>query len=377
MSSRTIRVAYLIDRIQNDAAGTERQLTGMLERLPAVGIEPHLVCLRTSPWLEQCDLNCPRTVLGYAGLAKPSLPGTLDRLRQLVEREKIDVVQVFFEDSIFVTWLAFLGRSRRPVLLSSRRDIGLGVGLPWYHRLMDRVRPLALSSFDGVIANARAAARFTAETDRVPSRQITVIHNGIDLDVAPHPRPEVFAGSGDALWIVIAANLNPVKHHELLIEAMARVRDAAPDRHVRALLLGAGPREDALRALVAEHGLEDLVVFAGSVPDVGPYLEHAHIGTLVSRREGLSNAILEYMKYGLPVVATDVGGNGELVDAENGALVPANDASTLAAAFLELITDDARREACGHASRSRVERTCSWDATLASYRATYEDLLGR
>lgn len=376
MSASPIRVATLIDRIQNDAAGTERQLTGMLERFPTVGIEPHLVCLKSSPWLEQCDLTCPRTVLGYQGLLEPSLPRVLGRLRRFVRDEGIDVVQIFFEDSIFVSWLAFAGRSRRPVLLSSRRDIGLGAGQPWYHRIMDRLRPLALSCFDGVITNAQAAARFTAETDRVPRDRITVIHNGIELDVTPQPRPPVFDGADDSVWIVIAANFNPVKRHEVLIEALARVRDAAPERSVRVLLLGAGPREDAIRALVSEHRLEDRVVFEGSVPDVGPYLDHAHIGTLVSQREGLSNAILEYMKYGLPVVATDVGGNGELVDTENGALVPANDATALARAFLDLITDDARRTACGRASRARVERMCSWEATLGAYRSTYERLLG-
>lgn len=369
-----LTVAYAIDTIANDKAGTEKQLLEMLRRLDRDRVEPLLICLRTSEWLEQNDPPCETIVLDYDGLFKPSLHRVIARIREAVDTRGIDVIQTFFEDTIFVTWLALGGRRKRPVLLSSRRDIGLGLGQPWYHALFEWMRPRALGTFDGVVTNAEAAKRYTMERDRIPADRITVIHNGIDLDVPASSAPAVFDDATIDFWIVMVANLNPVKRHDLLVESLARLRELAPDLRFRAVLLGKGPLEEQIRMHAARAGVVDEVALAGSVDDVGAHLDQAHVAVLCSQREGLSNAILEAMKHGLPVVATDVGGNGELVDADNGALVPLDDPGAMAAAFHRLATHEDVRRAAGRASRARVEALCSWPKALDAHVALYERL---
>lgn len=374
MSSAPRPVVHLIDTIANEKAGTEKQLLETLRRLDRARVEPLLVCLRSSAWLRENEPPCETVVLDYDGMISPRLPGVVARLRRLVAERGVRVVQTYFEDTIFLTALAFGGRRDRPVLLSSRRDIGLGLGQPWYHRVFDALRPRALARFDGVVANAEAAKRYTHETDGVPNERITVIRNGIDLEVPPTDPPAAFADATVDVWIVMVANLNPVKRHDLLIESLAALKAMDPSLRFRALLLGKGPLEDAIHAHAARAGLTDHVALMGSVDDVGAYLDHAHVAVLCSQREGLSNAILEAMKHGLPVVATAVGGNGELVDGSNGALVPLDDPAAMAAAFLDLARDPAARDRAGRASRARVEDLCSWDTALGDLLALYDRL---
>ena len=372
MHRAPLPVAFLIDSIDNHKAGTEKQLLETLRRLDRARVEPLLICLKDSDWLRDSEPPCETLVLGYEGLFKPSLFGVLRRLRRAIADRGIRVVQTFFEDSVFVAWLALGRRADRPVLLSSRRDVGLGMGLPWYHWVFDRLRHRALARFDGVIANAQAAKRYTMEMDRVPAERIDVVHNGIDLDVPPSDPPAVFADRTIDFWLVMVANLNPVKRHDLLVESLARLKSLAPDLRFRAVLLGKGPLEEAVLAHAARRGVTDHLTLAGSVDDVGAYLDHAHVAVLCSQREGLSNAILEAMKHGLPVVATDVGGNGELVDETNGALVPLDQPEAMAGAFHHFATNAVAREAAGRASRARVESMCSWDKALDALIAVYE-----
>ena len=371
MSTAPLPVVHLIDTISNDKAGTEKQLLETLRRFDRTRVEPLLVCLRSSDWLRENDPPCETVVLGYDGLLRPSLAGTMSRLRALVDERGIRVVQTYFEDSIFVTALALGLRRQRPILLSSRRDIGLGLGQPWYHRIFEFLRPYALGRFDGVITNAEAAKRYTMQQDRVSADRITVIHNGIDLDVEPAPTPAAMQDPTVDFWIVMVANLNPVKRHDLLIEALARLKALAPTLRFRAVLLGKGRLEDAIHAHAARLGLADHVTLAGSVDDVGAHLDRADVTVLCSQREGLSNAILEAMKHGKPVVATDVGGNGELVDASNGALVPLDDPDAMAADLHRLALDPALRERAGRVSRERVESMCSWDRALDGLLTAY------
>jgi glycosyltransferase involved in cell wall biosynthesis len=98
---------------------------------------------------------------------------------------------------------------------------------------------------------------------------------------------------------------------------------------------------------------------------------------LCSDREGLSNAILEYMAYGLPVVATAVGGNPELVNGDNGALVPAADADALTHALAELVDDANGRESRGARARLDVERDFSWPRAIGALEDYYHELAGQ
>jgi glycosyltransferase involved in cell wall biosynthesis len=372
-----MNIAYLIDTIATDTAGTQKQLLETIRRLHG-DLRPQLICLWESPWMRTHALPCPCTVLDYKGFVKPGFPGVVRRLARLIDQGKIDIVQTFFEDSIFVGVLGATLARRRPVLLSSRRDIGLGKGnQPWYHSLFRTALPYVNRSFHGIVANSRQVANHVAARERVPISKLKVIYNGVAMTEAalPRPTPAVFGTHPDDLWIGLVGSLTPVKRHDLLIKAFAQLMAEVPSRAVRLIFLGEGPEHERLAALAHECGIAERLHFEGAVGDVESYLRHLDIGVLCSDREGLSNAILEYMAQGLPVVATDVGGNAELVSAENGLLVPADDANALAGALKQLVMDDAGRRAMGVASRDKARRSFSWDSSMSELESYYRQLL--
>ncbi len=124
-----------------------------------------------------------------------------------------------------------------------------------------------------------------------------------------------------------------------------------------------------------QEGIQDRVWLAGAREDVPQLLSALDVFVLPSLAEGISNTILEAMACGLPVVATRVGGNGELVlEAETGFLVPRADSQALAAALLNYVENAALRAAHGAAARTRVEGTFSIDRMISSYLEVYDEL---
>ena len=133
----------------------------------------------------------------------------------------------------------------------------------------------------------------------------------------------------------------------------------------------------ALEAAIREFGLHGRVDLVGSRLDVPELLRAMDVFVLPSLAEGISNTILEAMASGLPVVATEVGGNADLVTREvSGLLVPAAEPGAMAAALLRLARDPARAAAMGDAGRVRVERDFSMRAMVARYQGLYDTLRG-
>lgn len=373
---KRIKIAYLIDTIATGTAGTQKQLLETIRRLDPAEFEPQLICLWQSPWMATNPLPCRCTVLGYRGFLKANFPSVVRKLAATVDADDIDVVQTFFEDSIFVAALgAALARSS-PVLLSSRRDIGLGESnQPWYHRLFGVALPAVNRRFQGIIANSEQVRRYVARREKTPASKIAVIYNGVTIAKRSGTVPAVFQNHPADVWLGLVASLTAVKRHDLLIRALAALTRTGNGPRVHLVLLGDGPERAGLERLAAQCGIADRVHFEGAVTDVSAYLQKLDIGVLCSDREGLSNAILEYMAAGLPVVATDVGGNAELVSRENGICVPVNDVDALSSALGLLIADPQLRASMGAASFARVQRDFSWENSMATLQAYYRSRL--
>ncbi len=143
-----IRVAYLIDTIASCTAGTEKQLLETIKRLDHERFEPILICLHNSSWLASNRIPCKTVILGYTGFVKPNFPQIILQLRSIMRREGIHILQTFFEDSIFVGFIAASLVRPRPIMVSSRRDIGLGEGTPWYHTLYRMALPIVNLRFE-------------------------------------------------------------------------------------------------------------------------------------------------------------------------------------------------------------------------------------
>jgi glycosyltransferase involved in cell wall biosynthesis len=202
-----------------------------------------------------------------------------------------------------------------------------------------------------------------------------VIHYGPELPAstpstaAARARARAALGLSESAFVVgTIGNFTPKKDHQTLLEATARI--AQRYEALRLVLVGAGPLERDLRHSTGVLALDDRVVFAGSRDDVATLMPAFDVFALSSRNEGLPIALLEAMGFGVPCVATAVGGVPEVVtDGREGLLVPPGDAAALADALSTMLCDPDLRESAG--DRGAWTARC-FDLTQAARRT--EDL---
>jgi glycosyltransferase involved in cell wall biosynthesis len=141
-------------------------------------------------------------------------------------------------------------------------------------------------------------------------------------------------------------------------------------------LIGEGPHREALEARISDLGIDDIVKLTGERDDVDACLQAADIFVLPSRAEGLSNALLQAMSLGLPVIVSDIPGNSDVIDHEvNGLRFSVGDADSLADCLLQVMDDEPLRVKLGCGARRSVERTYALTKVVDDYIALYEDLL--
>lgn len=226
-----------------------------------------------------------------------------------------------------------------------------------------------------VVAVSHDAAQVAREIEKAPSRLVSVIHNGIDVSrFATRDAHE--APPDGAARAVHVARLNRVKDQTTLLRAARIAADQEPRFSLD--IVGDGPAKSDLERLRAELRLEPHVRMLGMRDDVPQLLHQAHYFVLSSISEGISLTLLEAMASGLAIVATDVGGNREVVDHERtGLLAPARDPEALAAAMLRVTRDPALARKWGAAGRTRVEKDFNLTNTVNAYERLYLELLGK
>jgi glycosyltransferase involved in cell wall biosynthesis len=172
--------------------------------------------------------------------------------------------------------------------------------------------------------------------------------------------------------------LQAVKNQVLLARAFVRLVQIAPDlrERVRLIIIGEGPERAEIAAIFNAANLSEQVWVPGGRDDVAAVLRMLDVFVLPSLAEGISNTLLEAMGSGLPVIATRVGGNPELVEeGTTGTLVASDDVEGLAQAMLDYARDPALSKMRGRAGRARAERVFSLDAMVAQYVSLYDGLL--
>ncbi len=210
---------------------------------------------------------------------------------------------------------------------------------------------------------------------KTPADKIACLPNGVDLRrFRSLPRKETARRElglpSDATVIGSVGRHDPVKDYGSLLRAFARIRSQR--KGVRLLLAGDGPQNAALRNAADALGIAGDVHFLGWSDDIQNILAATDVFVLPSLTEGMSNALLEAMAAGLPCVATEVGGNGELIDqGTTGLLVPPSNPERLGAALERLVSNAALRQQMGEAGRARVTAQFSLDAMVARYEDLY------
>lgn len=216
-----------------------------------------------------------------------------------------------------------------------------------------------LSRHVGAMVVNSASLRDYLLAHHYPAERIIIIPNGVSLpDLATRPAQRAalrqqYSIPADAPCVGILARLEAVKDHATFVRAASIVSAQHPA--ARFMIAGEGAERARLDALVAELGIASQVIFTGNVAGAEAVMAAWDVAVLCSLHEGLPNAILETMAWGLPVVATRVGGIPDLVaDGVTGLLVPPGDAAALAAALGALIADPDRAQTLGAAGRQRV-----------------------
>lgn len=220
----------------------------------------------------------------------------------------------------------------------------------------------------------------------VKGDRIKQIYNGVDHQSFT-PRtvkplallPERWHRLDDILVVGTVGRLTPVKDQPLLLQAVEKLRTEHPElgARLRVIIVGDGPLRPMLAQMVEQLALQDVVWLAGDRDDVPDVLQAMDVFVLPSLGEGISNTVLEAMASGLPVIATAVGGNVELVEEGfNGSLVPVGDARALSDAMSSLLSNDQERVRQGINARERVCSRFDWDCTVKDYLGVYDELLG-
>jgi sugar transferase (PEP-CTERM/EpsH1 system associated) len=231
---------------------------------------------------------------------------------------------------------------------------------------------------------SRSLRDYLVERVGIRPERITTICNGVDTGkFLPAPRkpagvlPAQVAGEGLVI-IGTVGRLQPVKDQQLLLRAFAELVRGTPElaATARLLVVGNGPLRDTLMQLAQSLGIEHLTAFTGDRTDVAQLLQCMDVFVLPSLAEGISNTLLEAMATGLPVIATRVGGNVELVrDGENGALFESGDVASLTRLLAAYVTGGDARRLHGERSRRLALESFSLEAMIEGYRGAYETLI--
>jgi glycosyltransferase involved in cell wall biosynthesis len=290
------------------------------------------------------------------------------RLYHLLRRER---------PTILHTWLfhanipgRVLGRlAGIPIVISGERTMGMESR--WRYWLNRLTAPIA----DRVTCVSPQVADFVVNHIGIPQDKVVTIPNGIEVPDVERPaagrQARIKLGlPTDQVMVGTVARLDPVKRLDVLLQALRWLPDAY------AVIIGDGPERARLMALSEGLGLTGRVRFPGQQGDIWRWLAALDVFALSSDWEGMSNALLEAMAAGLPVVATEVGGTPDVVvNGATGLLVPPRDPTALAEAIVSLLNDADLRHRMGQTGRERVVQYFSAEQMVERTQALYEKLL--
>jgi len=355
--------------------GTQRHLQQVLAHLDRSRFDPHVYTLKPGGELEAelCAAGVPVTCLGLGTrLGSPHSVRAILRTVRRLRRDGVDIVHGYQWRPALVGSL--VGRlAGVPLLLASKRSLTGGDT-----RARHAWRRIA-RQVDTVLVNAEAL-RVEGEAQGMRARW-ALLQNGVDADRfrVGAPGPEARAAIGlDPVRPVVGTvgRLEHRKGQDQLIAALARMPAAAGRPRAQVLVVGEGPTRGELEGQAVSLGVAGDVRFAGTLADVRPAFAAMDVFVLPSREEGMSNALMEAMAAERPVVATAIGGNGELVSHDRtGVLVPPGDVDAMAHEVLMLLEDPCRAARLVTAARDFVTGRFGARARVAELERLYEQRL--
>ena len=264
--------------------------------------------------------------------------------------------------------------ARVPCIIAHEQSVyELGLTRNKYQILIDKI---LASLSHGIICNSYIASKSLINKYSFNAKKIFTIHNGIDaslfnrLNTIDRDKPE-------KKIVGTVGRLYPVKNYKLFLDMAKDILNRCSTENIGFLIIGDGPLKDDLKEYSKKVGIRDNVEFLGVRNDIPELLQNMDIFVMTSFREGISNAIMEAMVSGLPVVATDVGGNSELViEGETGFLCPLDDTKLLADKVFSLINNETESKRMGENGKKRMLNEFAVENMIKETENVYLRLLG-
>jgi sugar transferase (PEP-CTERM/EpsH1 system associated) len=373
MKNSPVRILHVMDSLGN--GGLENGVLNLIKHMDAGQFE-HFICTVRAQGVNAERLNNERVRLVHLGKRMGSHFQFLG-LRRAIRESRPDIVHSRNWGAIEAVIAARLAGSCAVIHSEHGFEAGAAASEPWRRVAFRR---LAFELADGVLCVSRQLRDFHARSTAFPARRIKVIHNGVDSRrFCPDPaararvRRELEIGENE-FCIGCVGNLVPVKDHRTLLQALEELGEAAKGWHM--LVAGEGPERPKLEAAACELSQRwTRISFLGTSLNVPELLNSFDVYVLPSLNEGISNSLLEAMATGLPVIASDAGGNPEVVeDGISGLIFPAGDVTRLAEQLLRLQARDPFRVELGSAARRRVREEFSIDSMVQNYERLYRSL---
>lgn len=380
-----ITIVFLLGQLEY--GGTEGQILELLRGLNRERFEPKVLAFPHDGELRQEieALSIPFTGLGFSGLRGLFHPGSSIQLYGLIRamvryfrREKPRIVQSYlFWANIYGSIAAKIAGV--PIIITGRRGLVEEQGLKPHYRWL---RNLSNAWATVVVTNSEFVRQYCLQHEQYLSpAKMRLIYNGVTLSryatissVNATVAKQTLGLPASATIVGIVANLRSCKGHQIFLKAAAHVIQILPQ--TRFLVVG---RDEGILAdlerLSGTLGLSQMAVFTGERHDIPELLALCDLLVSASLTESFSNAILEGMAAGKPIVATAVGGTTELVRHEQtGILVPPNNASLLAEAMLRVLGDRELRRQLGNNGQFRAATLFPTAQMVAQTEALYQEL---
>ncbi len=239
-----------------------------------------------------------------------------------------------------------------------------------YHRLISPILRPVWHRASSVVANSKGL--FTLAKNFDGNVDIKIVPNGVDVDKYKPPDYRNWS-TPKMLWV---GRLVYQKGLDFLLDSLETLKNLSWEL----TLIGDGPQRGFLEKTAQEKGISDRIIFKGWLnrDELTRYYDESNLFVFPSRHEGMPNAVLEAMASGLPVIATEIAGNEELViPGVTGLLVPMNNPSELALALGDILVDPERRQQMGFAARERVKTSYTWNQVAISYLSILESIMDK
>lgn len=356
-------VLLLIDHYKDPFAGTEGQIFNLVRGLKTEGVPVRMALFRPSAYIEKHGFPCDTEVIGIERIFSLFAVWKMLCLALRERRRGTRVVHVFFNDPAVLAPLFFWMMGMAVVV--SRRDMGF-----WYTPMYLRCLRLVRYFVAAVVSNSQAVSGHVGLSEGYAPSRLRVIYNGYAEDdfVRKQGAAPVLEGGP---WVGLVANIRPVKRIEDAVRAVALVNRDTP---CHLAIVGDGD-PGPLKTLAASLGIADKVLFMGPQSSPLSVVGQLDVALLCSESEGFSNAIVEYLYCGRPVICTDTGGNPEIVhDGENGFLYQVGDVEALADRMRRLLRDPALARRMGERGRAMVGDEYSIGHVVREHQALYAEI---